>query len=133
MNVPTFSLGMNDGYAIRDLIGMAGGAPRLQVRLDVKMVPDRKTGTVWGTLPGTTDETIYILAHHDGWFDSGDRQRVGRRDDGRARRVLLKDSAGAAPPHDGLPRHERPSQQRQHERRRGCSSTATSCSRKRRC
>ena len=28
---------------------------------------------MWGTLPGATDETIYIMAHRDGWFDaSGD-------------------------------------------------------------
>ena len=32
-----------------------------------------KTSTVWGTLPGATDETVYIIAHRDGWFDaSGD-------------------------------------------------------------
>ena len=71
-NVPTFSLGMDDSYAIRDLIGQAGAAtpPHVKVRLDVKMEPGLKTGTVWGTLPGTTDETIYILAHRDGWFES---------------------------------------------------------------
>ena len=28
---------------------------------------------VWGTLPGETDETIYVIAHRDGFFDaSGD-------------------------------------------------------------
>jgi hypothetical protein len=71
-NVPTFSMGMDDGYAIRDLIGRAGAgpAPHVKVRLDVKMEPGLKTATVWGTLPGTTDETIYILAHRDGWFES---------------------------------------------------------------
>jgi hypothetical protein len=36
-------------------------------------VPDEKTALVWGTLPGQTDETIYVIAHRDGWFDaSGD-------------------------------------------------------------
>jgi hypothetical protein len=70
--VPTFSLGMNDGYAMRDLIGQAGAqAPRVRVRLDVNMVPGLKTGTVWGTLPGVTDETVYVLAHRDGWFEAG--------------------------------------------------------------
>ena len=34
------------------------------------MVPNLQTATVWGTLPGATDETIYIVAHRDGWFDS---------------------------------------------------------------
>ena len=70
-NVPTFSLGMNDGYMIRDLIGQAGATPpRLKVRLDVRMEPGRKTATVWGTLPGETDETIYVLGHRDGWFEA---------------------------------------------------------------
>ena len=38
--------------------------------LDVEMVPDLQTSIVWGTLPGATDETIYIMAHRDGWFDA---------------------------------------------------------------
>jgi Peptidase family M28/PA domain len=67
--VPTFSLGMNDGYALRDLIGKQPA--RLHVKLDVKMEPGRRTGTVWGTLPGATDETVYVLAHRDGWFEAG--------------------------------------------------------------
>ena len=72
---PTFSLGHADGRAVRDLIIKAAGgeAPRVHVRLDVEMVPELKTSLVWGTLPGATDETIYIMAHRDGWFDaSGD-------------------------------------------------------------
>jgi Peptidase family M28 len=70
-NIPTFSLGMNDGYLIRDAIGKAGAQPpHLKVRLEVKMEPGRKTATVWGTLPGATDETIYVLGHRDGWFES---------------------------------------------------------------
>jgi len=69
--VPTFSLGLKDGTAIRDLIGQARGgqAPRVKIRLDVKNVPNLKTATVWGTLPGTTDESIFVVAHRDGWFE----------------------------------------------------------------
>jgi len=72
-NVPTFSMGMNDGYAIRDLIGKggAGQAPRVRIRLAVEMTPNLKSGTVWGTLLGSTGETIFIIAHRDGWFESG--------------------------------------------------------------
>jgi hypothetical protein len=45
----------------------------VKVSLDVKMVPNLKTALVWGTLPGASDETIYVIAHRDGWFDaSGD-------------------------------------------------------------
>lgn len=69
--VPTFSLGLQDGVAVRDLIGHArdGQPPRVKIRLDVKTVPNLKTSTVWGSLPGTSDETIFVVAHRDGWFE----------------------------------------------------------------
>jgi hypothetical protein len=69
--VPTFSLGLQDGIAIRDLIGQSRGGPppRVKIRFDVKTVPNLKTSTVWGSLPGTSDETIFVVAHRDGWFE----------------------------------------------------------------
>jgi hypothetical protein len=70
VNVPVFALGMEDGYAIRDLIGRSGRAPRVRIRLDVKQVPNQKSSLVWATLPGASDETIYVMAHRDGWFDA---------------------------------------------------------------
>jgi hypothetical protein len=78
-NIPTFSMGMDDGYTIRDLIGKspAGQPPRVKVKLDIKMTPGMKTGTVWGTLPGMTDETVNIIAHRDGWFESGSDNASG--------------------------------------------------------
>jgi hypothetical protein len=83
--VPNFSLGNDDGNQIRDLIGQApaGRAPHLKIRLDAKEIPNLKTALVWGTLPGATDETIFVLAHRDGWFDasidngSGISQQIG--------------------------------------------------------
>jgi hypothetical protein len=71
-NVPTFNLGTEDGQTIRDLIANAssGHSPHVKIRLDAKWVPDQKTFLVWGTLPGATDETIYVIAHRDGWFDA---------------------------------------------------------------
>jgi len=71
VNIPVFSLGMEDGYAMRDLIAQAGDRPpRVRIRLNVRQVPDEKSALVWGTLPGATDETIYVMAHRDGWFDA---------------------------------------------------------------
>jgi len=69
--VPTFSLGLDDGNAIRDLIGKSrGGQPaRVKIRLDVKNVPNLKTATVWGSLPGTSDESVFVVAHRDAWFE----------------------------------------------------------------
>ncbi len=65
-----FVLGNDDGTAARELMEAAAGkAPRVKVHLDIEKVPNLKTSLVWGTLPGATDETIYIIAHKDGWFD----------------------------------------------------------------
>jgi Peptidase family M28 len=68
---PAFTVGSGDGFAVRDLLAASPNqGPRVKVSLDVKMVPNLKTSLVWGTLPGATDETIYIIAHRDGWFDA---------------------------------------------------------------
>src|SRR5262245_12400398 len=74
-NVPTFNLGTDDALKLRELIGKAptGNPVRLKIRLDAKWAADQKSFLVWGTLPGATDETIYVIAHRDGWFHaSGD-------------------------------------------------------------
>jgi hypothetical protein len=72
---PAFTVGHDDGVAARDMIAAmpAGQSARVHVQLDVQRIPNLKTAQIWGTLPGATDETIYIFAHRDGWFDaSGD-------------------------------------------------------------
>jgi len=74
-NVPAFTVAHDDGTAARDIIAAmpAGQSARVNVNLQVQQVPNMKTALIWGTLPGATDETIYIMAHRDGWFDaSGD-------------------------------------------------------------
>ena len=77
--VPSFSLGHQDGRAMLELIGKARGGPpaRVKIRLDVKQVPNLKTSTVHGMLPGMTDETIYIVGHRDGWFDAANDNGTG--------------------------------------------------------
>ena len=71
-HVPTFNLGTKDGEAIRDHDRQrsAGAAPHIKIRLDANWVSDQKSYLVWGTLPGATDETIYVMAHRDGFFDA---------------------------------------------------------------
>ncbi len=74
-NVPAFTVGGDDGFAVEELIASAppGQPVRVSVRLDVEMVRDLETAIVWGKLPGASDETIFLIAHRDGWFDaSGD-------------------------------------------------------------
>ncbi|HYM25633.1 MAG TPA: M28 family peptidase [Vicinamibacterales bacterium] len=75
--VPTFSVGQKDGFAVRDFIASAKGAARASVRLDVDRVPNLKSGTVWGTLPGATDETVMVVAHRDGWFEGANDNASG--------------------------------------------------------
>jgi len=79
VKIPTFALGLEDGMAMREMIGRSRGnqAPHVKVRLDVKMVPNLKTATIWGTLPGTTEENIVIVAHRDGWFEGANDNGTG--------------------------------------------------------
>lgn len=78
-NVPTFTTGQQDGLALRDLIASTvNGTPaRIKLNLQVEQRPGLKSGTVWGTLPGTTDETIFIVAHRDGWFEGANDNAAG--------------------------------------------------------
>jgi hypothetical protein len=68
---PTFTVGSDDGFAVRDLMASLppGQSARVKATLDVQTAPNLKTAPVWGTLPRASDETIYIVAHRDGWFD----------------------------------------------------------------
>jgi hypothetical protein len=76
---PAFTVGNDDGTAARKLIEAAGaGVPaKVRVSLDVQKIPNLKTALVWGTLPGATDETIYITAHKDGWFEGASDNAAG--------------------------------------------------------
>lgn len=70
--LPAFNLGTDDAIAVRDLIAKAaaGDPAHIRIRLDAGWVSGQKSFLVWGTLPGATDETIYVIAHRDGWFDA---------------------------------------------------------------
>ena len=68
---PAFTMGNDDGTAARSMI--AAAPTKVKVSLETERVPGLHSTMVWATLPGATDETIYITAHKDGWFDgSGD-------------------------------------------------------------
>ena len=65
---PGFFVGFQDGKRLRDLIG--AGPVKLQLSLKTEERPDLKSVSIFGTLPGTTDENILVMAHMDGWFDA---------------------------------------------------------------
>jgi hypothetical protein len=78
--VPTFSTGLKDGLAVRDLIADAatGSAPaRAKIALTIDRVSGLKSGTVWATLPGTSDEQVLVVAHRDGWFEGANDNAAG--------------------------------------------------------
>jgi hypothetical protein len=69
--VPAFSLGQEDGVYLADLVDRAatGAPPKVRLDLDVKMDTGLASATVWGSVRGTSDEDIVIIAHHDGFFE----------------------------------------------------------------
>jgi len=66
--VPEFSIGYEQAEGVRKMIEQ-GSKPHIQIKLDVKEVPGLKTSSVWGTLPGVSDEKVIVVAHRDGYFD----------------------------------------------------------------
>jgi Peptidase family M28 len=76
--VPTFSLGQDDGFAARDFIAKSGSTPAsAHVDLQVEQVPGLHSSTVWATLPGISDERVYVAAHRDGWFEGANDNAAG--------------------------------------------------------
>ena len=53
---------------LRELLGQ-GQPVKVKYRVDSEMRPGLKTASVWGSLPGTTDEDIIIIAHLDAYFE----------------------------------------------------------------
>ena len=65
---PGFCVGYEDGRKILDLIGK-GQTVKVKIALDAEEKSGLKTASVLGTLPGTTDEDIWVIAHMDAYFD----------------------------------------------------------------
>jgi hypothetical protein len=66
--IPGFYVGYEDGKTLRDAIG--AGPVKLNLQLTVDMRPNLKSVSIYGTLPGATDENILVMAHMDGWFQA---------------------------------------------------------------
>lgn len=65
---PGFCVGYEDGRKILERIGK-GETVKVKLALQAEEKSGLKTASVLGTLPGTTDEDIFIVAHMDGFFD----------------------------------------------------------------
>jgi hypothetical protein len=66
--MPIFMLGNQDGTAIRQLIEERQ-SPIIRFRLAVELRTGLKTQSVFGVLPGATDENIAVMAHTDAFFE----------------------------------------------------------------
>ena len=54
-------MGYRDGNTVKELIGR-GEPVRVKMQVDIDYRDGLKTASIFGTLPGTTDEEIYVLA-----------------------------------------------------------------------
>jgi hypothetical protein len=66
--MPIFMLGNQDGTAIREMLER-NESPVMRFRLSVELRTGLHTATVWGVLPGATDENIAVMAHTDSFFE----------------------------------------------------------------
>jgi hypothetical protein len=69
IKAPGFFMGYEDGKALREMIS-SGHSVKLTMNLKTETRENLKAVAAYGTLPGTTDETIYVLAHTDGYYDA---------------------------------------------------------------
>lgn len=74
-DIPAFSMGTEDTNALRAL--MERGPVKVKVQLDGETRNGLRDANVWGTLPGTTDEEILLIAHHDGYFEAANDNASG--------------------------------------------------------
>jgi hypothetical protein len=65
---PGFQLGYQDGKTLRDLLGQ-GQPVRLKYRIDSERRAGLKSASVWGSLRGTSDEDVLVIAHMDAFFE----------------------------------------------------------------
>ncbi len=66
---PGFNVGYEDGLRLRQMLGRG---ERVTVNLEMRseVVTGLEEASVWGTLPGASDEEILIIAHMDGYFQA---------------------------------------------------------------
>jgi hypothetical protein len=69
VTIPGFYMGWEDGKKVREMLGQ-GQPVRLKMRLRTEERTGLKSQSVYGVLPGTSDEEIIVMAHMDGYFEA---------------------------------------------------------------
>jgi len=90
----TFSFGTEDAAAFQQLL--VQGPVKVHLELATETRSELKDANVWGTLPGTTDEDMIIMAHHDAFYE-------GALDNASGMAVML----GLAEYYSKIPREQR--------------------------
>lgn len=65
---PTFTVSSDEIETVRTALG-AGKKVQVHLTAEIGERAGLETATVWGTLPGATDEKILIMAHTDAFFE----------------------------------------------------------------
>jgi hypothetical protein len=73
---PGFNLGYEDGMRIRERLGR-GERVTVTLRMQSEMVSGLTAASVWGTLPGRSDEEVLVIAHMDGFFQAASDNASG--------------------------------------------------------
>jgi len=73
---PGFNVGYEDGMRLRELLGQ-GERVTVHIRLEAEQVDGLTAASVWGTLPGQTEEEILVIAHMDGFFQAASDNASG--------------------------------------------------------
>jgi len=66
---PGFNLGYEDGMRLRDMLG-EGQRVTVRLQMESEQLAGRTAASVWGTLPGRSEEEILVIAHMDGFFQA---------------------------------------------------------------
>jgi len=79
-DAPALAISYKDFKSVRKAMAAEGGNTiKVKLTADSLVTPNATSHNVYGEIPGKTDETIFVLAHMDGYFHSfyDDAQGVG--------------------------------------------------------
>jgi peptidase M28-like protein len=66
--VPSMTISQDEGYVLRDQLG-AGQPVKISLKLAIEERQNLKSANVFGTLPGMSDEQVFVMAHTDAFFE----------------------------------------------------------------
>lgn len=74
--LPGFNLGYEDGMRLRERLGQ-GERITIRIHLKAEQIAGLTAASVWGTLPGRSEEEVLVIAHMDGFFQAASDNASG--------------------------------------------------------